>query len=289
MSGANASPTRSASAIARSLNGGRSHQAMKVKILTAIAALPFLYSMVSAQSYQPKLTPDGKPNMEGFWNNAAGSAPWDIEPHPNAFQIPGGPGIITDTPDKKIPYKPELLAKRNDVRDNHIYDDPQGHCAPSGVPRQTYTPFGFQILQPRGHFVILYEAEHAYRDIRMDGSGHIPSTIKLWQGDSIGHWEGNTLVVDSTNFNGRTWLDMSGNFTTESLHVVERYTPVDADTIQYEARIEDPTIYTRPWTMAFRIRRNKQQNYYILEFACFEGERDLQHYTDDTGKPKQKN
>jgi hypothetical protein len=132
--------------------------------------------------------------------------------------------------------------------------------------------------------VILYEAEHAYRVIRTDGSGHVPKNIKLWQGDSIGHWEGNTLVVDSTNFNGRTWLDMAGNFTTDSLHVVERYTPVDQNTIQYEAAIEDPTIYTKPWKMTFALRRNTQQGYYILEFACHEGERDLQHYTEDTGK-----
>jgi hypothetical protein len=236
------------------------------------------------QPYTPKLTPDGKPNLEGFWNNQAGSAPWDIEPHPAAFQIPPGEGIIVDTPNRKIPYKPEALEKRNDLRDHHIFDDPQGHCAPSGIPRQTYTPFGFQIVQTRGSVIILYEAEHAYRVIRTDGSGHLPSTIKLWQGDSIGHWDGNTLVVDSTNFNGRTWLDMAGNFTTDSLHVVERFTPTDANTIQYEATIEDPTIYTRPWKMAFPIRRNTQSGYYILEFACHEGERDLQHYTEDTGR-----
>ncbi len=224
------------------------------------------------------------PNMEGYWNNQAGSAPWDIEPHAAAFQVPAGQGVIVDTPDHKIPYKPEALAKRNDLRDHHIFDDPQGHCAPSGVPRQTYTPFGFQILQPRGAVVILYEAEHAYRVIRTDGSKHVASSFKLWQGDSTGHWEGSTLIVDSTNFNGKTWFDMAGNFTTDSLHVVERYTVVDANTIQYEATIEDPTIYTRPWTMRFPLRRNNQPGYYILEFACYEGERDLQHYTEDTGK-----
>jgi hypothetical protein len=258
---------------------------MRPGIFAAAAALLIFSTAVCAQTYQPKLTADGKPDLEGFWNPQGGSAPWDIEPHAAAFTIPAGTGVITDTPDKKIPYKPEALAKRNDLRDNHIFDDPQGHCAPSGIPRQTYTPFGFQILQPRGSVVILYEAEHAYRAIRTDGGAHIPSTIKLWQGDAIGHWEGNTLVVDSTNYNGRTWFDMAGNFTTDSLHVIERYTPVDADTVQYEARIEDPTIYTKPWTMVFPLKRNKQQGYYILEFACHEGERDLQHYTTDTGKP----
>jgi len=243
-----------------------------------------LLMAAQAQPYTPRLTRDGKPSLEGFWNNQAGSAPWDIEPHPAAFQVPGGTGIITNPADHKIPYKPDALAKRNDLRDNHSFDDPQGHCAPSGIPRQTYTPFGFQIVQPRGYVVILYEAEHAYRVIRTDGSPHVPATIKMWQGDSIGHWEGNTLVVDSTNFNGRTWLDMAGNFTTESLHVIERFTPSDANTILYEATIEDPSIYTRPWTMAFPLRKNTEPGYYILEFACHEGERDLQHYTGDTGK-----
>ncbi len=239
---------------------------------------------VQAQPFTPKLTVDGKPSLEGHWNNQAGSAPWDIEPHAAGFQLPAGEGIIVDPADRKIPYKPEALLKRNDLRDNHIFDDPQGHCAPSGIPRQTYTPFGFQVLQPRGAVIILYEAEHAYRVIRTDGSPHLPKSIKLWQGDSIGHWEGSTLVVDSTNFNGRTWLDMAGNFTTDSLHVVERLTPIDANTIQYEATLEDPAIYTRPWTMSFRLRRNSQSGYYILEFACHEGERDLQHYTEDTGR-----
>jgi hypothetical protein len=246
-----------------------------------------LFLAPQAQTSAPKLTADGKPSFEGFWNNAAGSAPWDIEPHPAAFQVPAGEGVIIDPADHKIPYKPEALAKRNDLRDNHSFDDPQGHCAPSGLPRQTYTPFGFQIVQPRGAVVILYEAEHAYRVIRTDGSSHVPATVKMWQGDSIGHWEGNTLVVDSRNFNGRTWLDMAGNFTTESLHLIERFTPVDANTIQYEATLEDPTIYARPWTMRFPLRRVNQRGYYILEFACHEGERDLQHYTEDTGN-KQK-
>src|SRR5262245_848641 len=97
------------------------------------------------QTFTPSRTPDGQPNIQGYYDNGAGSAPWDIEPHPASFTVPAGDGIIVDPPDRKIPYKPEALAKRNDLRDHHIFDDPQGHCAPSGVPRQMYTPFGFQI------------------------------------------------------------------------------------------------------------------------------------------------
>ncbi len=235
----------------------------------------------------PPTTPEGKPNLQGYWNNQAGTAPWDIEPHPASFQVPPGDGVIVDPPDKRIPYQPWALAKRNELRDKFAFEDPQAHCAPSGVPRQTYTPFGFQIVQPRGYVVILYEAEHVHRVIRTDGSKHVPSQARLWSGDSVGRWEGNTLVVDTANLNGKTWLDMAGNFTSPALRVVERYTLVDANTIQYEATLEDPTMYTRPWKMAFPLRRNTQPGYYLLEFACHEGERDLQHYTDDTGRPKE--
>ena len=262
-----------------------------ISIFLVISGLLTVTSTIAAQAgqrgaapaYNPPRTPDGKPNMQGYWNNQAGAAPWDIEPHPASFQIPAGPGVIVDPADKKIPYKPEALRHRNELQAGKAIDDPQAHCAPSGLPRQTYTPFGFQIVQPPGYFVILYEAEHVYRAIPTDGRPHIASNTKLWMGDSVGHWEGNTLVVDTTNFNGKTWLDMMGNFTSDTLHVVERYTPTDANTIQYEATVEDPTLYTRKWTMAFALRRNAQQGYYVLEFACHEGERDLQHYIPDAG------
>jgi hypothetical protein len=252
-------------------------------ISASLLAVSMAPTFVAAQA----TTSDGKPNLQGYWNNQAGAAPWDIEPHPASFQVPAGDGVIVDPPDKRIPYQPWALAKRNELRDKFAFQDPQAHCAPSGVPRQTYTPFGFQIVQPRGHVVILYEAEHVHRMIRTDGSKHVPPSASLWMGDSVGRWEGNTLVVDTTNLNGKTWLDMTGNFTSPALRVVERYTLVDPNTIQYEATLEDSTMYTRPWKMAFPLRRNTQQGYYLLEFACHEGERDLQHYTDDTGRPKE--
>jgi hypothetical protein len=251
------------------------------------AQAPATSTPAAGSGANPPRTPEGKPNLQGYWNNQAGAAPWDIEPHPASFQVPAGDGVIVEPADRRIPYQPAALARRNQLRDNFAFEDPQAHCAPSGVPRQTYTPFGFQIVQPRGYVVILYEAEHVHRVIRTDGSKHIPASARLWSGDSVGRWEGDTLVVESTNFNGKTWLDMTGNFTTPALRVVERYTLVDPNTIQYEATLEDPTIYTRPWKMAFPLRRNTQPGYYVLEFACHEGERDLQHYTDDTGRPKE--
>jgi len=224
--------------------------------------------------------------MQGFWRGQGGGVE-NIEEHAGNGDVNAGSTWVVDTPDGKVPYQPWALERRNELRDKYAFEDPQAHCAPSGVPRQTYTPFGFQIVQPRGSVVILYEAEHVHRVIRTDGSKHVPPSASLWMGDSVGRWEGNTLVVDTTNLNGKTWLDMTGNFTSPALRVVERYTLVDPNTIQYEATLEDSTMYTRPWKMAFQLRRNTQQGYYLLEFACHEGERDLQHYTDDTGRPKE--
>jgi hypothetical protein len=226
---------------------------------------------------------EGKPNMQGYWGSPnAGASAWDIEDHPAAFTVPAGQGAIIDPPNRKIPYQPWGLERRKQFID-HPYEDPQAHCFLSGVPRQLYTPFGFQILQPEGapYVLFLYESHHAYRIIHLDGK-HPSSSIKLWNGDSRGHWEGDTLVIDVTNLTGRTWLDMAGNFTTPNLHVVERYTMADANTINYEATLEDPTLYTKPWKIGFPIRRNPQANYEQLEFACHEGERDLEHYTEDT-------
>jgi hypothetical protein len=237
--------------------------------------------------YKAQRTSDGRPSLEGVWFTEAGAAAWDVEEHPAAQGIRAGPSIVVDPPDKKIPYQPWGLAKRKDLIDNHAFEDPQAHCYASGVPRVTYAPFGLQILQPPGYVVILYENFHLYRIIPTNpGPSKLPSDMKLFMGDSRGHWEGDTLVVDVTNQNGRTWLDMAANFTTPSLHVVERYTRVADGTIHYQATLTDPTLYTRPWTMAFDMRRETEPNYELLELACWEGEADLQHYTADQGGTK---
>jgi len=227
-------------------------------------------------------TTDGKPNMQGYWDSPqAGWAAWDIEKHPDGFQILGGPGAVVDPPDGKIPYQPWGLEKRQYFID-HPKEDPQAHCFLSGVPRQWYTPFGLQILQPPGapYILVLHESHHAYRVIKLDGKPHLPPSIKLFEGDSVAKWEGDTLVIDVKNLNGKTWFDMAGNFTTENLHVVERLTMANINTINYEATIEDSTLYTRPWKIAFTITRITKPNYELMEFACYEGERDLEHYVE---------
>ena len=227
---------------------------------------------------------DGKPDFQGIWTAATFAPADDVEDHPvDRFQIRAGKSIITDPPGGKIPYQQWAADKKKDLFEHHMYEDPEAHCTLSGVPRQMYAPFGFQIFQPAGSVVIFFEAFHAFRIIPLNGGPHAPESIKMFEGDSRGHWEGDTLVIDVTNQNDKTWFDMSGNFHSDEIHVVERYTPVDADTINYQATITDPKVYTRPWTIAFAINRNKRAGYELMEFACVEGEQDLQHYTAGEG------
>jgi len=233
--------------------------------------------------------PDGKPNMQGYWETRVFFTAFDLEAHPKAeFGIPAGPGVVVDPPNGKIPYQPWALEKKKDIVAHHMFDDPQAHCWLSGVPRQMYTPFGFQILQPPGNVLLLYEAFHSYRIIPLNGRPHPADAIRMFEGDSRGHWEGDTLVVDVTNQNEKTWFDMTGNFHSDALHVIEHYTMVDANTIRYEATLEDPKVFTQPWKIAFDLGRNLQADYEQLEYACVEGEQDLQHYTESEGAKKNK-
>jgi hypothetical protein len=229
-----------------------------------------------ARAFAPPQTAGGTPDFQGYWRSRNDNAAYNIEPAGATFGIPASGGHIIDTPDRLVPYQPWALARRNELRGKG-FDDPQAHCAPSGAPRKNVTLFGWRIIQPAGHVLFLYESMHDYRIIPTDGRAHVPSAIKLWHGDPVGRWEGNTLVVDYTNLNGRHWFDMSGNFQSENIHVVERYTMYDANAILFEARIEDETMYTQPWTLAFALERNTEEGYYQIEYACHEGERDLQH------------
>ena len=229
---------------------------------------------------------DGKPDMQGYWNAANnGGAVFEVQKHERRLaSLPAGAGAIVDPPDGLIPYTPEYAAKAKDNFDNHLADEPELHCYESGLPNQMYRQFGFQILQPQGYVVMNWEFMHAYRIIPTDNRPHsLPASVKLFEGDSVGHWEGDTLVVDTTNLNDRTWLDSAGNAHSDQMHVVERFTPTDERTIKYEATIEDPKAYTRPWKVAFSFNRNMQPNYEIMEFACIEGNTDVSHYTPAEG------
>jgi hypothetical protein len=219
-------------------------------------------------------TADGKPDMSGLWL-ARTLAPFDVEDHGAVYGIPAGKGVVIGD---KIPYQDWAIEKRKELMKD-ASNDPQAHCNLPGVPRAVYTPFPWEVVEKPGLVVFLYEYPHGIRIVHTDGSHEHPKgrdVLNTWMGDSVGHWEGDTLVVDVNGFNDQTWLDMSGNFHSDQLHVVERYTMKDSKNIEYEATLDDPKVYTRPWTMKFPIAATKGQD--IMEFECLEGERDLKHY-----------
>jgi hypothetical protein len=245
-------------------------------VLNACLALLLISFGAFSQTKQDQMkrTSDGHPDLSGLWQ-ANTLAAWDVEDHPAAYGIPAGKGVVVGD---KIPYQPWALEKRAELMKNAA-NDPQAHCYLPGIPRAVHTPFPWQIVQKPGLVVILYEYPHGIRIIHTDGSREHPrgaDLLQTWMGDSVGHWDGDTLVVDVVGFNDRTWFDMSGNFHSDALHVVERYTPVDAKNIAYEATIEDPKVYTRPWQIRYPIGAQKERD--IMEFECLEGERDLEHY-----------
>jgi len=270
----------------------RMRNSMRLILLAFIALSLSAQTQTAAPTAKPGPMPrgrDGKPDFTGLWEvrNPGGNAAYDVEDHlKQVYGIPPGKGVIVDPKDGKIPYLPSAEQRKKDLVEHHMYEDPEAHCFQSGVPRQIYAPFGFQILRPAGYTLILFENFHAYRVIPMDGRPHLPSSIKLFDGDSRGHWEGDTLVVDVTNQNDKTWFDMAGNFHSDAIHVVERFTPADADTVDYRATIDDPKTFSRPWTIAFPITRITRPGYEIMELACVEGERDLKHYTEGEGGKK---
>ena len=215
---------------------------------------------------------------------ATTNAAYNVEPAPATFGIPASGGHIIDPPDEKIPYRPEALARRNELRGKG-FDDPQAHCAPSGAPRKNITLFGWKIIQPAGHVLFLYESMHDYRIIPTDGRPHLPPAIKMWHGDPVGRWEGDTLVVDYRNLNGTPLVRHVGQLPERehprgrALHDVRR----QRDPVRGDAS-RTTTIYTRPWTLAFALERNTEAGYYQLEYACHEGERDLQHLAAGKGR-----
>ena len=219
------------------------------------------------KTFNPPLTADGRPDMQGYWERAFTSQ--DIEEHAAGFGVQAGPSLVIDTPDRKIPYQPWALEFRKDIVERFI--SPLASCFPPGVPRHVIAPAAHQIVQTPGYVVHLLEYSHSYRIIPTTGEPHVGSAITLWQGNSRGRWDGNTLVVDVTNMNGLTWFDNAGNFYSDALHVVERFTLIDRDAIHYEARLEDPQAYTRPWTMVTALVRNREPGFEIWEQACHEG------------------
>ncbi|HEY4360494.1 MAG TPA: hypothetical protein VGN17_05980 [Bryobacteraceae bacterium] len=216
--------------------------------------------------------PDGKPDFQGFYESQSRGANQGLERR--GGRGPGPNSWVIDPPDGKLPMLAWAMEERTS-RDltERGYDDPTAHCFPAGVPRSMYVPEGLEIVQTKDYLVFLHERV-AWRIIPLDGRAHLKDTVRLWQGDSVGHWEGDSLVIDTTNLNGKTWLDEFGEIVSHAEHAVERLTPVNDTTFNYEATVTDPIVYTRPWTIAFPVKREKFE---LREAACHEEDHDLPH------------
>jgi hypothetical protein len=209
-----------------------------------------------------------------------GTANWDLEDHaaePGPFYQLGALGAVEPgrgvVEGGAIPYKPELLAQRKANRANRWKNDPEVKCYMPGIPRATYLPYPFQIVQTPGSILMAYEYASVNRVINMGKP--IEASVDTWMGTANGHWEGQTLVIDNTGFNDSTWFDRSGNFHSDMLHVVERYTPQGRNHIRYEATIEDPDVFTRPWKISLMLYRDVTPGAQLAEFKCVEFSEEL--------------
>jgi len=240
----------------------------------AVALALALPALAQGPAYKAPRTADGKPNLNGIWQ-AMNEANWDLEAHaagPPALAatgaigaMPGGLGVVEGG---EIPYLPAAAAKRKENFANRMKLDPEVKCYMPGVPRATYMPYPFQIVQSKNTILLTYEYDGAERTVFMDNPG--PSPSDSWMGWSAGHWEGDTLVVDVTGFNDSTWFDRAGNFHSDALHVVERYTPLSPETLMYEATIEDAKVFSRPWKISMPLYRHVEKNAQLMEFKCVE-------------------
>jgi hypothetical protein len=208
-------------------------------------------------------TADGKPDLSGIWQVLA-TAAWNIEDHQAAKGVPGGQGVVEGG---ELPYLPEALAKRNENFKNRLTLDPETKCFQPGMPRIMYMPFPFQIVQTPTYIGLLFEYVHTTRHIRLN-SEHPEGPIEWALGDTRARWEGDTLVTDVVYFNAETWFDRAGNFHSDAMHLVERFTMLDRDHINYEITVEDPKVFSRPWKMSMPLYRRIEKNLQILDYEC---------------------
>lgn len=255
--------------------------------LLMCAAVVLIAAQTTAPAYRaPRVA--GHPDLNGIWQ-ALNEANYDLEAHMArpALALRAGPygpvpaapvvalGAVGSVPPGlgvveggEIPYKPEALAKKKENQENWLTRDPEIKCYLPGVPRATYIPQPFQIFESATQTFIAYQYAGAVRNIFMKDPG--PAPVDSWMGQSVGHWEGETLVVDVTGLLDQSWFDMAGNYHSDQLHVVERYTRTSPDIINYEAKIEDPKVFTRPWKISMPLYRRQEKNIQLLDFKCVE-------------------
>ncbi len=269
--------------------GGRNRNRTAPLIVVLVASVSLLAGPAAAHgqagSYQaPRLSGTQNPDLNGIWQ-ALTNANWDILGHASveapfpellgAWGVqPAGAGIVEGN---EIPYRPEALERKRanfenrltiDPQNIHASGDPEAKCFMPGVPRATYQPYPFQIVQTTEKILMAFEFAAATRVIEL--TNHEEAPVTNWMGWSNGSWDGDTLVVDVTAFNGLAWFDRAGNFAGENLHVVERYTLSSPYHIEYEATIEDPDTFTRPWTISFPLYRRMEENIELLDMKCVE-------------------
>jgi hypothetical protein len=216
----------------------------------------------------------GKPNMTGLWQ-ALNNANWNLQDHgaaPGSFYqlgavgaVPPGQGIVDGN---EIPYLPAAAVKKRENQINWLTLDPEVKCYMPGIPRAMYMPHPFQIVQSDKYILMAYSFASSNRIVHMDSTEEAP--VDSWMGWSNGRWDGDTLVIDVRGLNGQAWFDRAGNFGSENLHIVERISMRDQDHLSYEATIEDPTVFSRPWKISFPLYRRLEQNVQLLDFKCVE-------------------
>src|SRR6516162_8887029 len=231
-------------------------------MMLSLLAAGLLWMQTPAPVRTIPRTTDGKPNLQGIWQ-VRNRAAYDLQDHAARYGMPAGKGVVEGV---EIPYQPWAAAKKNENYAKRQTADPLAQCFMPGVPRIMYMEYPFHIFQTRDQVAITFEWSSVFRLIYTNGKPG-PKGIDFWMGDSRGHWEGDTLVVDVKNHNDKTWFDMAGNFHSDALQLVERFTMVDPDTIQYEVTIEDPKVFSRPWKISMPLFRHKEMDR-ILEYQC---------------------
>ena len=233
----------------------------------AAVALSVWWQAAAAQTRVAEVprTADGKPDFSGVWQ-VLNTAAWDIQDHQADAGVPPGAGVVIGG---DIPYQPWALEQKKQNYANRHTEDTDAKCFLPGVPRLTYMPYPFRIVQTPQKLTFLHEYIHVTRHVYTDGTTHPRGPIEWWLGDSRGRWEGDTLVIDVVHFTNQTRFDRAGNFHSEALHVVERLTFIDKDHIDYRVTIEDPKVFTREWQMRMPLYRRIEENPRVLEYDCY--------------------
>jgi len=258
------------------------------QFITSLLLLACSSALLASDAYEPPRTPGGKPNFNGVWQ-VLNRANYNLEPHDSQAAMAFRKGPVVPVPAKEIvamgaigavpaglgvveggtiPYTRKALKQRNKNRTDWLQSDPEIKCYLPGIPRANYMDFGFQIVQNSNALLFTYEYAGAVRNVHLSDPG--PAPIDSWMGQSWLRWEGDTMVIETTGFNGQTWLDRAGNYHSDQLKVTERFTLTSAHTMHYEATLEDPAVYTRPWRIAMPVYKRVAPDDRLMQFNCVE-------------------